>query len=131
APAIAIVKNPKNQGGFARYTAKFTITVTNTGNQTLINVTVTDPWAPNCNRTKAQIPALASMAPGAHVTYTCQRGNLPARSYKTVATATGTPVNPAGPNVTATDSALVKVSDLIPPKKHPKVVSHKRPKATG
>ena len=116
-------------------TATFTITVTNTGNTVLTNVTVTDPLSPNCNRTSAQIPALASMAPGATVTYTCTRPNVRA-NFDNIATATGTP--PAGPNVTATDTAPVKTKALTPkkivkkkPKKKPKLVSHKKPKATG
>ena len=67
-PAIAIVKNPKSQTVAVGGTATFTITVTNAGNTVLTNVTVTDPLSPNCNRTSAQIPALASMAPGAAVT---------------------------------------------------------------
>ena len=61
-PAIAIVKNPKSQTVTVPGTARFTITVTNVGNTVLTNVTVTDPLSPNCNRTSAQIPALASMA---------------------------------------------------------------------
>ena len=69
APAIAIVKNPKSQTVFGSGgTARFTITVTNVGNTVLTNVTVTDPLSPNCNRTQAQFPALASMAPDASVT---------------------------------------------------------------
>jgi uncharacterized repeat protein (TIGR01451 family) len=134
APAIAIVKNPKSQTVANGGTATFTITVTNAGNVTLTNVTVTDPLSPNCNRTSAQIPALASMAPGATVTYTCTRPTVRA-NFDNVATATGTP--PSGPNVTASDTAPVKVAPLTPPptkvvpKKHPKVISHKKPKATG
>ena len=76
APKIAIVKNPKKQTVAVGGTAKFKITVTNAGNTVLTNVTVTDPKTPNCNRTSAQIPALASMAPGASVTYTCSRANV-------------------------------------------------------
>jgi uncharacterized repeat protein (TIGR01451 family) len=134
APAIAIVKNPKSQTVANGGTATFTITVTNAGNVTLTDVTVTDPLSPNCNRTKAQIPALASMAPGATVTYTCTRPNVTG-SFDNVATATGTP--PTGPNVTASDTAPVKAQALTPvkktvvKKKKPKVVSHKKPKATG
>ena len=133
-PAIAIVKNPKTQTVAAGGTATFTITVTNSGNVTLTNVTVTDPLSPNCNRTKADIAALASMAPGSSVTYTCTRANVTS-SFDNVATATGTP--PSGPNVTASDVAPVKVAPLKPAKKvkkkskKPKVVSHKKPKATG
>jgi uncharacterized repeat protein (TIGR01451 family) len=133
APAIAIVKNPKSQTVAVGGTATFTITVTNAGNTVLTNVTVTDPLSPNCNRTSAQIPALASMAPGATVTYTCTRPNVRA-NFDNIATATGTP--PSGPNVTATDTAPVKTKALTPKKvvkkkKKPKVVSHKKPKATG
>jgi uncharacterized repeat protein (TIGR01451 family) len=133
APAIAIVKNPKSQTVAVGGTATFTITVTNAGNTVLTNVTVTDPLSPNCNRTSAQIPALASMAPGATVTYTCTRPNVRA-NFDNIATATGTP--PSGPNVTATDTAPVKTRALTPKKvvkkkKKPKVVSHKKPKATG
>ena len=129
APAIAIVKNPKSQTVAVGGTARFTITVTNAGNTVLTNVTVTDPLSPNCNRTAAQLPALASMAPGAAVTYTCSRPNTQ-RNFDNVATATGTP--PAGTNMTASDTAPVKVKALRPPPmKHPKVVSHKRPKTTG
>ena len=134
APAIAIVKNPKSQTVAVGGTASFTITVTNAGNTVLTNVTVTDPLTPNCNRTSAQIPALASMAPGATVTYSCTRPNVRA-SFDNVATATGTP--PSGPNVTASDTAPVKARALTPAKKKvvkkkkPKVVSHKKPKATG
>ncbi len=135
APAIAIVKNPKSQTVAVGGTATFTITVTNAGNTVLTDVNVVDPLSPNCNRTKADIPALASMAPGATVTYSCTRPNVRA-SFDNVATAIGTP--PSGPNVTASDTAPVKTRALTPAKKKvvkkkkkPKVVSHKKPKATG
>ena len=128
APAIAIVKNPKGQTVAVGGTARFQITVTNVGNTVLTNVTVADPLSPNCNRTSAQIPALASMAPNASVTYSCSRPNV-RRAYDNIATATGTP--PSGPNVTASDTAPVKVRRLVQPKQHPKVISHKKPKATG
>jgi uncharacterized repeat protein (TIGR01451 family) len=134
APAIAIVKNPKSQTVAIGGTATFSITVTNVGNTVLTDVNVVDPLTPSCNRTKADIPALASMAPGASVTYTCTKTNVRA-SFDNVATATGTP--PSGPNVTASDTAPVKVKALTPAKKKvvkkkkPKVISHKKPKATG
>jgi uncharacterized repeat protein (TIGR01451 family) len=134
APAIAIVKNPKSQTVARGGTATFTITVTNVGNTVLTDVNVVDPLSPNCNRTKAQIPALASMAPGASISYTCTRPSV-TTAFDNVATATGTP--PTGPNVTASDTAPVKVQALTPAKKvvtkkkKPKVVSHKKPKATG
>jgi uncharacterized repeat protein (TIGR01451 family) len=133
-PSLSILKNPKTQTVARGGTATFTITVTNTGSVTLTDVKVSDPLSPNCNRTKADIPALASMAPGAHVTYTCTRRNVTA-SFDNVAIATATP--PAGPALSATDSAPVKIAPLKPAKKtikkkkHVKVVSHNKPKATG
>jgi uncharacterized repeat protein (TIGR01451 family) len=134
APAMAIVKNPKAQSVALGGTARFTITVTNAGNTILTDVNVVDPLTPNCNRTKAALPELASMAPGATISYSCEQANV-RKSFDNVATATGTP--PSGPNVTATDTAPVKVKSAVPAKKKvaakkkPKVVSHKKPKSTG
>ena len=111
-PAIAITKNPKEQTVQRGGTATWTIVVTNTGQVTLTNVRVTDPLAPDCNRTSAQIPALASMAPGASLSYTCSLANVTA-SFTNVATDTGTP--PTGPDVSATDSAHVTVPTVVVP----------------
>jgi uncharacterized repeat protein (TIGR01451 family) len=116
-PAIAITKNPKAQTILTGQTASFSIVVTNTGNVTLTNVTVTDQLSPDCNKTSAQIAALGAMAPGASVTYNCSLANVTA-SFTNVAVATGTP--PSGSNVTAQDSAPVTVNaPLTPPKPTP------------
>ncbi|MDQ1425131.1 MAG: large repetitive protein, partial [Acidimicrobiaceae bacterium] len=123
APAIGIVKNPKGQTVAVGGTATFSITVTNIGNVTLTNVTVSDPLTTSCNRTKTDIPALASMAPGASITYTCTKTNVRA-AFDNVATATGTP--PSGPNVTASDTAPVKTKALTPAKKKKAVKSNKK-----
>jgi uncharacterized repeat protein (TIGR01451 family) len=111
-PSIAITKNPKSQSLATGATANFTITVTNTGNVTLTNVTVSDALSPNCNASSSTISALASLAPGASVTYNCSLANVTA-SFTNSATATGTP--PAGANVSATDTAPVTVAPLTPP----------------
>ena len=117
-PAISITKNPKAQTIFTGQTATFAIVVTNTGDVTLTNVTVTDQLSPDCNKTGAQIAALGAMAPGASVTYNCTLSNVQA-SFTNVAVATGTP--PSGSNVTAQDSAPVTVNaPLTPPKPAPK-----------
>jgi uncharacterized repeat protein (TIGR01451 family) len=68
---------------------------------------VNDPKAPECNRTKADIPALASMAVGASVTYRCTKRVDESFSSPNVAIATGKP--PTGPSVTDRDSARVHV----------------------
>jgi uncharacterized repeat protein (TIGR01451 family) len=110
-PAISITKSPDDQVVPSGSTVRWTIVVRNTGNVTLTNVRVTDPLAPNCNRTSTQIPALASMAPGASVTYTCNRANVTV-GFTNVANVVGTP--PSGPNVTDSDDARVRVQVLRP-----------------
>ena len=125
-PAITIVKNPKSQTVTRGGTATFTITVTNTGDVALTNVTVSDPLSPNCNRT------IGTLAPGASSSYTCTRANVTA-NFTNVAVASGTA---GGTTVTAQDTAPVtaKAAALQPKtvtKVKPKVVSHRKPKATG
>jgi uncharacterized repeat protein (TIGR01451 family) len=125
-PAITIVKNPKSQTVTRGGTANFTITVTNTGDVALTNVTVSDPLSPNCNRT------IGTLAPGASTSYTCTRANVTA-NFTNVAVASGTA---GGTTVTAQDTAPVtaKAAALQPKtvtKVKPKVVSHRKPKATG
>ena len=120
-PAISIVKNPKSQTVTTGGTATFTITVTNTGDVALTNVAVTDALSPNCNRT------IGTLNPGQSVSYTCTRPNVQA-SFNNVAVATGT----AGDKtVRAQDTAPVTAKAPFKPKPIPKVVSHKKPKATG
>jgi len=122
-PAIVIVKNPKSQTVTSGGTATFTITVTNTGDVALTDVTVTDPLSPNCNKT------IGTLAPGQAVSYTCTRPNVTA-SFNNVAVVTG---KAGATTVTAQDTAPVtaKAKPLTPPTVKPKVVSHKKPKATG
>ena len=125
-PAITIVKNPKSQTVTRGGTANFTITVTNTGDVALTNVTVSDPLSPNCNRT------IGTLAPGASTSYTCTRANVTS-NFTNVAVASGTA---GGTTVTAQDTAPVtaKAAALKPKtvtKIKPKVVSHRKPKATG
>jgi len=119
-PAIQIVKTPDLQEILQGATATFTITVTNTGQVPLTNVRVTDPQAPACARTQAELPALAAMAPGASVMYTCARGEVQ-ESFANVAVATGTP--PVGNDVTDDDDARVVVR--LP---HPALAIVKSPK---
>ena len=129
-PAITIVKNPAKQTVAFGGTAKFKITVTNTGNTVLTTVVVRDPAATNCKRTSAQLPALASMNPGASVTYSCAKTGVRA-AFTNTATATGTA--PSGAIVSGTDTATIRVQRVAPAQKAKpaKVTSHKKPKSTG
>jgi uncharacterized repeat protein (TIGR01451 family) len=120
-PHLSVSKSPDAQTILLGQTANFTITVTNDGDSTLTDVHVTDALAPGCARTKADIPALASMAPGATVTYTCSLANVTA-SFTNVAVATGTP--PVGPDVTASDTAAVTA---VAPATHPAITIVKNP----
>ena len=97
-PAIDIRKGPDNtvgdEGADSTGVAwdgshTFWITVTNTGNVTLTNVTVVDAVTPACDRASGDIGALASMAPGASVTYSCDAVNI-TTAFVNVAVATGT-----------------------------------------
>ncbi|MGC4174584.1 DUF7507 domain-containing protein [Demequina sp.] len=91
----------------------WTVTVTNSGNVTLTNVTVTDALAGATVVTPCAFSsAIASMAPSASVScdvsYSVTQANVDTGSVTNSATATGTP--PTGPNVTATGSNTVAIS---------------------
>src|SRR5204863_443649 len=117
-PHITILKTQTvNNGG----TATFTITVLNPGDVTLSNVVVTDALSPNCNKT------IGTLAPGQSVSYKCTRPNV-TKSFTNVAVATG---QAGSTTLTAQDSARVTARAPFVPKVVPKVVSHKKPKATG
>jgi uncharacterized repeat protein (TIGR01451 family) len=122
-PHISVSKSPDAQTILIGQTANFTITVTNDGNATLTNVVVTDALAPGCSRTSADIPGLASMAPGATITYTCSLANVTA-SFTNIAVATGHP--PLGPDISAQDTAAVTV---VAPATHPAITIVKNPKS--
>ncbi len=117
--AIGIVKDPKSQTIGQGGTAKFTITVTNTGDVTLSNVTVTDPLSPDCNK------SLGTLAVGQSKHYGCTKTNVTA-AFENVATATGKP--PTTATVKATDHAQINVQAFVPPQ-HPKIAIVKSPKS--
>jgi uncharacterized repeat protein (TIGR01451 family) len=122
-PRIAIVKDPKSQTIQPGGTARFRITVKNTGGAPLHNVRVRDPHSPDCNRT------LGRLAPGRSASYSCARHEV-AESFNNVAEASGTP--PVGPSVTSRDHAPVTVAPPTKQPKTPKVVAqHHKPKMTG
>ena len=127
-PAIQITKSPKSQTVAMGGRAGWTIRVTNTGEEKLHNVTVSDPKAPNCNRT---LPGI--LDPGDTRTYKCSRPNT-TESYRNVANVVGTA--PDGEKVRDTDFADVTTAALQPPPKPkpkpaPIVISHITPKSTG
>ena len=76
--------------------AYFAITVTNTGNLTLNQVQVTDPFASSC------VKAIGTLAPGAHSTYTCSKDSAagsvgaPGTDWINSANANGQPVDANG-----------------------------------
>ena len=83
-------------------TATFEITVTNTGNITLNNVTVTDPLSPNCDDS-----TIGTLNPGQSTTYTCTIANVTA-DFTNEASVTGDPVD-GSPQVDDMDPTEIKV----------------------
>ena len=118
-PAITITKDPASQTIGVGGTASFTITVKNTGDVTLTNVTVSDPRSTDCNR------SLGTLTVGQSKTYTCTRKNVNA-NFENVADVTGKP--PTGPNVEASDHANIEVKAFVPPEA-PRIAIVKSPKS--
>jgi hypothetical protein len=103
-PGIDIQKTPHAQAISSNGTATFTITVTNTGNVTLNNVTVTDANTPDCAHT------FASLAPGTAnaQSYTCTTSAL-TTGLTNLAEACGTPAAGDPTQVCDTDTAIVNI----------------------
>ena len=116
---ISITKDPAPRRSHRAGRRRFTITVTNTGDVTLTDVTVTDPSSPDCNR------SLGTLTAGQSKSYTCTRTNVTA-NFQNVANVTGTP--PTGPAVTASDQADVKAKAFVPPQV-PRIAIVKSPKS--
>jgi len=94
-------------------TANFEIVVTNTGNEDLVNVVVTDPLESACNQT------IGSLAIGASSTYTCSSTNVQS-AFTNVANVTGDSavdgetVNDTDPtNVTIDNPAVFTCADNV------------------
>ena len=98
-PAIDIQKDANSSYVLAGETAVFTITVTNVGDTTLNNVTVSDPQLPACDRTFTVLGVTQSE------TYECSVALT--TSLTNVATATGD--GPLGSKVVDDDDATVEV----------------------
>ena len=111
-PSIGIDKTASISGFSAAGTpVTYSYLVTNTGNVTLSNVTVTDPMA-GLGAISCPGGNLASLAPGATVTctatYTTTQADVDAGSITNIGTATGTP--PSGPPVTNTSTVTIPAS---------------------
>ncbi|MEZ4717114.1 MAG: SdrD B-like domain-containing protein [Caldilineaceae bacterium] len=103
-PAIAIEKLPDLQQVEPGGTATFTIIVHNVGELDLVDVTVTDPLAPGCDR------AVGDLAVDASTTYTCTVPGVLV-DFTNVATVTGK--DRFGEEVADDDDAVVDVLPLI------------------
>ena len=99
-PAIDIQKTPDTQQALAGDTVTFDITVTNTGDVDLADVTVTDAVAPDCDAT------FASIAVGASESYSC---SMVAGADDFTNTASVSGDDPLGNPVTDSDTADVDV----------------------
>jgi uncharacterized repeat protein (TIGR01451 family) len=99
-PGIRIAKTPDMQTVVRGSSASFNIDVSNSGDVTLTNVTVSDAEAPSCDRTFAELPA------GEYRSYSCAVAGV-TDGFVNRATATGT--TPVGGEVTHSDTASVDV----------------------
>lgn len=102
-PQISLLKTPDTQVVIEGETATFTISVTNTGNVTLSNLSVADPLAPACVKSET------SLAVSQTITYSCSLANVLA-SFTNTATVSA---NWESVTVTSSDTALVTV-DFLP-----------------
>jgi hypothetical protein len=102
-PSISIQKDPDTPAVVSGDTATFTITVTNTGDVDLTNVTVTDPQTPDCATT------IGFLAAGDHTSYQCTTAALDA-PLDNVATVCGNP--PVGSQVCDDDHGKVGIIHL-------------------
>ncbi len=117
-PSIAIVKDPSSQTVAVGGTATFKITVTNTGDVTLSDVTVGDPLSTDCSK------SLGTLAVGQSKSYTCTKDERDGR-LRERRDATGKP--PTGSDVKATDHASVTATPFVPPSR-PAIAIVKSPK---
>jgi hypothetical protein len=79
----------------------FLVVATNTGDVDLLNAVIVSAESPSCNRSQADIPALARMKPGAVVTYRCTAPDVSTSGNCSV-TITATPVT-GGADLSAND----------------------------
>jgi uncharacterized repeat protein (TIGR01451 family) len=101
-PAITVDKSPATQSIVTGGNANFTITVSNTGDADLINVSVVDPLTASCDN------AVGSLNAGQGAVYNCTAVGV-GSSYTNVVTVTSMLVT-GGPGPSATDSAIVTVN---------------------
>jgi uncharacterized repeat protein (TIGR01451 family) len=100
-PAIAISKSPITQTVVTGGNADFTITVTNTGDVNLANVSVSDPLVPACDN------AIGLLTISQTVSYGCTDVGVPA-SYTNIVTVTSElETGGAGPSATASADVTV------------------------
>ena len=99
-PGITVDLAPNSQSVFTGRDAAFQVTVTNSGDLALSDVSVTSAETPDCSRT------IGVLLSGNSTSYTCSMTNVTA-DFTTNVSASGQP--PLGPPISASDSALVMV----------------------
>ncbi len=107
APDILIEKTPDDQTVIVGRDVRFSIRVTNTGDNDLFDVTVTDPVTPGCERFIGDLPF------GESVSYDCDLVQAVIEPFTNVATVVGE--DGGGNVVTDLDDAIVRVREPTEP----------------
>jgi hypothetical protein len=106
-PALSVSLSPRSQTISPGGTARFTVTVTNTGDVYLSGVSVTDVAAPHCSKATGDVGAFNALAPGASTGFRCSLGAVSSSLTNTV---TASAQGPHGESLSASDSVPVTVA---------------------
>jgi hypothetical protein len=106
-PGVSIALSPRSQSVAAGGTARFTITVTNSGSLSLSSVAIADAAAPHCTKSSQGVGGLSGLAPGATSSYSCSAEGI---TSSLTNTATVSAQSTRGDTVSASDSVTVAVS---------------------
>lgn len=114
APAIALDKTVETRAGSGSYdetglynsgqAVSFMLTATNTGDTDLTDITISDPKAPDCDRTFA-----GPLAPGDSITYTCTATNGFSDDTTNTASVTADPADVTSDSIGDSDTAEVRI----------------------
>lgn len=103
-PGVSISLSPRSQSVASGGTARFTVTVTNSGTLNLSSIAVSDAQSPHCAKSSG---GLSNLTPGATSSYSCSVEGV---TTNLTNTATVSALSARGDTVTASDSVTVTLN---------------------